>query len=147
MPQMKITRTLQFAGLVLATAGFLSCSRNSQAPIEPIPVQIWRHGDIGSTLRLHAAIEEALRASPAFRKSNDRKPGTLIILIPASVDAVEVGDRLQLTYQVEFQTGTGSALGATTGTCWDDELSVCAGFVIKQAEIAAARIKHAPKRV
>lgn len=48
--------------------------------------------------------------------------------------------------EMEFQTETGSALGATTGACWRAALSVCADFVVKQAERAAAKIKHPPKR-
>jgi hypothetical protein len=145
--QVTIVGVLQTIGVLLATAVFACCSNQTGAPTEPVRVEVWRQGDIGSTLQLTDAIEQALRASPAFQKSTGQKPGTLVILVRDSIQAFEVGDRLQLTYQVEFQTETGSALGATTGACWRDALSVCADFVVKQAELAAAKIKHPPKRV
>jgi hypothetical protein len=120
----------------------MSCSQGSQSSIDPISVEVWHHGDIGTTVRVTDAIEKAVFATPAFRRSSGRKPGTLVVFIPETVAAVDAGAREQLRYLVRFETSTGKALGETTGVCWGDELGSCAGFVVKQAELAAVRMKQ-----
>lgn len=132
---------IRFAVLALGAAACVSCTQGSQPRSEPIPVELRYLGDFGGTLRFSNAVEEALRASPAFRISSGEKPGTLIVRIPVNVEWTELPDRDLLTYRVEFQTATGKSLGSTTGMCWNDGLSVCAEFVVKQAEIAAGRME------
>jgi hypothetical protein len=138
---MSIVAAIRFAALALGAGACVSCSQGSQPRSEPIPVELWYLGDFGGTLRFSNAVEEALRASPAFRISSGQNPGTLIVRIPVNVEWTELADRDLLTYRVEFQTATGKSLGSTTGTCWNDELSLCAEFVVKQAEIAARRME------
>lgn len=138
---MNIGAVLTVFGLALGAAVGASCSRESPPRPEPVPVELWYLGDIGTTVRFANAVEKAIGGSSAFRMSSGQKPGTLIVRIPANVDGIELGDREQLTYGVEFQTSTEKLIGSTTGTCWGDELSVCAEFVVKQAEIAASRME------
>ena len=138
----RMLRTVRVAGLVLGVASCMSCSQGAQPAIEPIPVEVWHHGDIGTTNRVAAAIEKAVYASPVFSSSTGKQPGTLVVFIPETVEAVDVGARQQLRYLVRFETSAGKTLGETTGVCWGDELSSCAGFVLKQAELAASRMKQ-----
>jgi hypothetical protein len=135
-----IVRLAWAAALLLGAIGLISCSQDAQSPTAPVSVEVWHHGDVGTTLRFSAAIEKAVYGSPAFRRSSGRKPGTLIVKIPRTVQALDIRDREQLQYQVEFETSAGKLLGATTGACWSDELSVCANFVVDQAKLAASRI-------
>lgn len=138
---MSIVAAPRLAALALGAAVGVSCSQGSQPRAEPIPVELHYLGDFGGTLRFSDAVEQALRASPAFRISSAEKPGTLIVRIPVNVEWTELAAGDLLAYRVEFQTATGKSLGSTTGTCWNDGLSLCAEFVVKQAEIAARRME------
>ena len=141
MPLATVRPTARIAGSLLGATVLMSCSQDAQPPAEPVSVEVWHHGDIGATLRFSDAIERAVYGSPAFRRSSGRKPGTLIVRVPETVQALDVSDREQLQYRVEFETSAGKLLGATTGACWSDQLGICANFVVEQAKLAARRME------
>jgi hypothetical protein len=103
------------------------------------PVEVWRGGDDGATLRLTDALEATFRASPAFVLSSGKKPGTLVVTIPTHVGWKQIGGRNQVLYTVEFTSADGRNLGTATGSCWDDALSECADQIIRDAANAMKR--------
>ena len=106
----------------------------------PIAVEIWRHGDIGSTVKFAEAVEQEIYGSTMFKRNRTRQPETLVIFISATVQQVEIENRSQSWYQVEFKTVDEKNLGTSSGACWADGLSRCAKRVRADAELAALRM-------
>ena len=113
------------------------------ASAKPIPVELWRVGDDGLTLRLGDALESAFKSSPDFTLSSGKKPGTLVVTIPTNVDWKQIGGRTQVLYTVEFSSAENQNVGASRGSCWDDEMAKCAAQIVSDAKTAAGKI-HVP---
>ncbi len=69
----------------------------------------------------------------------------MTLVIPHAVRWEPVGSRTKVSYDVEFTTGGhpfgGTVLRHSKGSCWDDELDVCAAQVLKDALLAADRVR------
>jgi hypothetical protein len=122
----------------------------AQGPASPpaaatrIPVEVWRGGCCLPTLRLRDAIEDAFNRAPAFvHPAPDPSPGNLIVYIPDSVRLEKAGDRRRAVYRVEFRAGstTGRLLRSSRGSCWNDEMSVCAARIVEVAKKAAGKLR------
>lgn len=107
----------------------------------PIPVEVWRGGDDGLTIKLVEALKIAVRASPDFTLSTGERPGSLIVTIPTNVHWKQVDGRIQVLYKVEFTSTDGRKLGNGAGSCWDSALSNCAAHILADAKIAASRAR------
>lgn len=124
--------------LLLGTVCILAaCAATSAAKKEqkPTPVEVWRGGDDGLTLRLTDAVEAVFRASPMFAMSSGKQRGTLVVTIP-NLHWKMVGPRTQASYSIEFSGESSQHIGTSTGTCWEDELSKCAAQILKDAQSA-----------
>ena len=121
--------------LFIATAIGVAAYAVPAVAREPAPIRILTGGDDGLTQRLLDAIEERLRSSGRFAPSPvTSNSNVLRMTIPTHVQWEPVGNRTRVRYQLEFRRGeTGEAFGFFEGTCWENELSVCA----RQALFAA----------
>ena len=124
-----MTMRLPFTAIALG----LTVAAVPVASNEPISIEIRTGGDDGLTQQLRTAIEERLRSSGRFvlgpASSN---PDVLRMAIPNHVEWERVRNRTRVRYQLEFSRG-GGAFGFFRGTCWEDEMAVCA----RQALFAA----------
>ena len=127
-----IVTTMVLAGVLAA-----SCAGTPPHASNPTPVEIWRSGDDGLTVRFEEAVDAAFEASPLFSKSSGKQTGTLIVTIPSNVDWEPIGERVRVSFKVAFTDTAGRNLGTNAGSCWEDELSTCANEVVGRAEDAA----------
>ena len=127
--------------LVLGTtsATIVACETAPSAAA-PVPLEVWRGGDDGLTLRFADALEASFRRFPAFVLSSGKRPGTLVETIPSNVGWKQVGSRTKVIYSVEFTGTAAQPLGRSEGSCWEDQLRVCAAQVVKAAVPVAARL-------
>jgi hypothetical protein len=128
--------THPFLAALLVLAG---CATGAQ-PIAPRPFELWRTGDDGLTLRFSETLGSALRASSHLTESRGRKSGTLIVSITDHVGWKRVGTRTRVSYRVQFTDQADRLVGASNGSCWEDELASCAAEVLKGAERASQRM-------
>lgn len=131
-------KTETIAAMVAVSLIVTACAMGTYA--KQTPVEVWRGGDDGATLRLTDALEATFRASPALVLSSGKKPGTLVVTIPTHVGWKQIGGRNQLLYTVDFTSADGRNLGTTTRACWDDALGECAAHIVKDAESAMKRL-------
>jgi hypothetical protein len=106
-------------------------------------VEVWRGGDDGLTVRLSEALEAAFQSSSEFALTTGKKPGTLIVAIPTNIRWKQVDARTEIVYAVEFASADGRELGATSGSCWEDELQVCVVRIIEDAKAASTKLSKA----
>ena len=109
-------------------------------PTRPVPLEIWRLGDDGLTLRFADSLREAFAASTVFVKSGGKLPGTLVVTIPHELRWNEKGRRIRATYTVEFTDSVDRRLGSMSGTCWEDDFRSCAQRVVERAKLVAERL-------
>jgi hypothetical protein len=129
--------------VVLAAAAVIAQACHGVPPSrELVPVEIWRRGDDGLTLRFADALEGALRASSIFTMSSGKKPGTLMVTIPDHVEWERVGNRTKVIYTLEFSTESSDRIGSSRGTCWDDDLSPCSRQALRDARSAADKMRN-----
>lgn len=126
--------------MLLAGAVAASCAGTLPHESNPTPVEVWRSGDDGLTVRFAEAVEAAFQASPLFSKSSGKQPGTLMVTISSNVGWQPVGDRVRVSFKVAFTDAAGRHLGTNAGSCWEDELSRCANEVVGRAEDAARNL-------
>jgi hypothetical protein len=107
---------------------------------QPTPVEVWRVGDDGLTMKFSDAVETEFKASPAFVLSSGKKPGTLIVTIPTNVAWKRIGKRTQIRYAIEFKSINEKKLGSNAGICWENSLQNCAAQVVRAAVSAANRL-------
>ena len=120
------------AGLTTTTRGAASSSTRS------IPVEVWRGGDDRLTQAFASSLEAAFRASSSFVLSRGKQPGTLIVTITTGMRWQEVTGRRLATYSIEFTDVNSKPLGASSGRCLEQALSLCAEQVLKDASVATA---------
>jgi hypothetical protein len=106
----------------------------------PTPVEVWTGGDDGLTQRLRDEIEHKFKSSSDFVLSTGKKAGTLIVTIPTHVAWTTAGARTHLRYSVEFSSSDGTVLKKSSGSCWDDNLSVCAAQTYREAQKTAHKL-------
>jgi hypothetical protein len=107
-----------------------------------LPVEVWRVGDDGLTVRLSEALESAFDESRDFTPSSGKAPGTLIVTIPKHVGWKEFGKRTQVRYTVEFKTADEVSVGRSEGACWEDAIEKCAAQVLRDAKLVARKLKR-----
>jgi hypothetical protein len=138
--EMRVTPVLRAASVLVYGICFSAAWAAEDASSSRIAVEVWRHGDIGSTVKFADAVETEIYGAARFKRSTGKRPGTLVVSISTAVEQVEVASRLQSWYLVEFATADGKQLGTSSGACWTDELSMCAKRVLADAELAALRM-------
>lgn len=131
----------RLATLTIAAAAIAACAASSLRA-SPVPIEIWRGGDDGLTVRLRDAIEAAFRAAEDFSLSSGNSPGTLIVTVPSNVAWRRIGERAEIVYLVRFSDGASRSLGTRTGTCGEDQLRECAAQVLAGARVAAANLRQ-----
>jgi hypothetical protein len=125
------------------TLGLLGIGAHiSQAASHPraTRVELWRGGDDGLTVRLTDAVETAIRNSgwaTLALGGESRTPRTVVMTIPTNVAWQPEGKRVRVIYQVTMAGPDGRELSSTSGSCYDDELSVCAATVVAELTKAA----------
>ena len=134
-----IARGISHLVAMIAVLLIVAACATGASSAEQMPVEVWRGGDDGATIRLTDALETAFRASPNFFLSSGKKPGTLVVTIPTHVGWKQIGERNQVLYTVEFTSADGRNLGAIKGLCWDDALSQCAVQIVKDASATVRR--------
>jgi len=103
------------------------------APNRPIPVEIWRVGDDGLTVRFADALEAAFQEASMFRLSTNQAQGTLVVKIPRNVSWTRTGGSTHVNYVVDFVKDN-QEVGKSAGACAEDRLRDCAARVLKDAE-------------
>ena len=139
-PRMRFVSLKHFYPLVIGAiiaAGVVA----EAAPVKATLVEVWVGGDDGLTQRLRDAVEHAFQSSPRFVLSSGKKTGTLVVTIPTNVRWKQSGRRTQVFYNVDFASTERKNLGASKGSCWDDEFATCAAHIVGAAEIAARGIR------
>lgn len=111
------------------------------APANATPVEVWSGGDDGLTQRLRDALEHAFQSSPHFVLSSGKQSDALIVTIPTHVGWRDAGGRTQVTYTVTFASTDERNLGTSKGSCWDDALARCTAHILRDAEIAAHKMR------
>jgi hypothetical protein len=132
---------MQLPAILVASLIMVTCACNSPSG-KPRPVEVWRGGDEELTGRLKNTLESAFESSPDFVLSRGKKPGTLMVMIPTHVRSQQVGGRTQVLYTAEFAATDDQRIGASTGSCWDDALMTCASQIIKDAKVAARKLRQ-----
>ena len=127
--------------LIVAASMLPGSAQNKATAANPTPVRVWRVGDDSLTSSLRDALENAFQSSPHFTLSAETKPGTLVATIPTHVQWKKIGTRIRLSFRVDFTSIDNKNLGASKGSCWDDAFTKCAAQIVRDAEIAAQRIR------
>jgi hypothetical protein len=110
------------------------------APAKSTLGEVWTGGDDGLTQQLRDAVERKFKSSSDFVSSSGKKPGTLIVTIPTHVAWTQHGTRTHVRYRVEFSSSDGVGIGKSSGSCWDDNFSVCAAQIYGGAQKAAHKL-------
>jgi len=105
------------------------------------PVEVWRGGDDGLTLRFTDALEEALIGSVALAAGQGKLPGTLVVTIPTNLRWEAVGRRTRVFYDIVLTDHLDRRVGRTGGTCWDDQLGDCAARVRTYVETVSREMR------
>ena len=111
------------------------------ASAKPTLIEFWHVGDDGLSQRLAERVESELERSPNFAIGSGKKPGTLVVTIPANVEWKLVGKRTQVFYNIEFATANNEIISKSSGSCWEDAFEKCASQIVEDARIAARRIE------
>lgn len=134
--------------LIVQEGVLVSCSLSATATWaigaasnKPTPIEFWHVGDDTLSERLAEQTEVLFMQSPDFTLSSGRKPGTLIVTIPTNVEWKRVDKRDRVRYTVEFSWRDGQKLGVRTGSCWDDKLAECAAHIVRDASVAARKVR------
>ncbi len=106
-------------------------------------VEFWHVGDDGLSQQLTVEVESAFERSPDFTPSSGKKLGTLVVTIPHNIHWTKKSGRTKALYTVEYTTAEGQNLGTRSGSCWENELAICASHILKDARVAARKI-HGP---
>ena len=119
----------------------LAAWASNAASAGPVRISFWHTGDDGLSQRLADQVENTFERSPDFALSHGQEPDTLVVTIPQNVEWKQVGRRVRALYTVEFSSTDGRKLGRSSGSCWDDRLSKCAAQILKNAKLAASKIR------
>lgn len=142
---MQLRPSLIWAFYIFLVSSVVLASLAAHAKVE-MPqktlVEVWCGGDDGLTERLCDSIELQFKSSPYFQMSAGKKPGTLIVSIPTNVMWKEKKGRVEVFYTVQFSLSDGKLIGASKGTCWEDDLNRCAGRVLAGTEKVVERLRH-----
>ncbi len=138
--QRPVYRSLQ-PGPGQSQSGFAAYGVGSIERASGKPVEVWGGTDDGLTIRLRDALKDAFRSSAEFHLSSGKEPGTLVITLPSNVGSQQVGGRTQVLSMAEFASSDGQNLGESKGSCWDDALAKCAAQIVKDAKIAAGKVR------
>ena len=140
-----VARSVLCVGVFLA----VTISAFAQAELKPrrryrTAIELWRVGDDGLTLRFAAQFEADLRSAGFVMAvgGEARTSNTLVVRIPTHLRWEQVGSRTRATYTVEFATPDGRSLGRKSGSCWEDELSVCSKHAVRGAKSAAIMLQR-----
>jgi hypothetical protein len=101
-----------------------------------VPVEVWRGGDDGLTVRFADALEAALTQSPAFTPSTSGQPAMLVAEIPTNLEWTRAGGDIQVHFVVNFRRADSRLLRTSSGTCWEARLDICVGHALSDAQRA-----------
>ena len=105
-----------------------------------IPVAVWCGGDDGLTVKVCAAVNDALRDSAEFspvRVSTER--AQLKIEITHNVRWRQLSDgQTEVSYRAAYYTAEGRLLRQSSGKCLDTRLSECGSQVERKAHSLTA---------
>jgi hypothetical protein len=134
-----IAATLRAFILIALSISLTSCQSITSGPI---PIEVWRRGDDGATLRLVDALQGATKQSSRFTlvSGGSQKLETLIVIVP-KVDVRSVAGRQRIYYSVTFTSLHNPTIDSSVGSCWEEDLSQCAAQILKDARIISAKIR------
>ena len=124
-------RRVVLLAALIATPG---CSAPFDASGERTPVEIWRAGDDGLTVRVGESLEKVFRNEARFVLSSGNKPGTLRVIIPTNLSWKEASGQTQVSYIVQFTGPHSELLGTNQGTCLEIQLEDCSNRVLVAAK-------------
>jgi len=131
-----------FAAVLSLAAVLTATPAIANANTKPVPVEVWRGGDDGLTIKLSESVERALVKDGEFVLSRDKKPGTLIITFPHAVAAVPDGNYVDIDYEVTFSTIEGRKLASIKSGC--RELLYCVDHIATTAYEVSQRLSTGP---
>ena len=105
-------------------------------------VEFWHVGDDALSQRLTVEVESEFERSPDFIPSRGNKPGTLIVTVPRNVRWTKEHGRVKALYTVEYTSVDGAILLIGSGSCWENELARCAFDIVKDAKVAARKMRE-----
>jgi hypothetical protein len=132
----KVHTALIILTFLVAVAGLSGDVPTTQPPV---PVEIWRVGDDGLTMKVTEAIEAAFRANTSFSIAPAHQ-GVLIVTIPTNVRWKRRPNGTQVISEVQFSTKA-KRLPGTEISCMEERLSVCAAQALQAAEKVAATLR------
>lgn len=91
-----------------------------------IPVEIWRGGDDGLTVKLADNLNEIFKASNTFTTGKFGTGESLLVKIKENVNLEDLDGRKKIKYSVSFEKKSGLVLHVSEAGCWADEISECA---------------------
>lgn len=130
-------------GFILTVFATVSACAAGAAPTaassnNPIPVKIVTGADDGYTQRLSDAVRGKFEKSAAFTLAPASATNALIVTIPTHVEWQDVGRKRRISYKLRLERA-GHLLEETAGTCWENELHVCAESIVDAAGGAVKR--------
>lgn len=136
--------TSSFAVLLLGSVATAGCATTAAFESKPTPVEVWRGGEDGLTVRFADALEAQFRAASDFTPSTGKVPGTLIVTIPTHLPSKQIAGQTQVSYTVQFTGVSSEALGSSVGNCSEEQLAECASHVLLEARVAKAKLGREP---
>lgn len=124
--------------LLIYVTALVACTAGSSSD-ERTPVEVWRAGDDGLTVKVAEAIEQEININHRLRLSRGGQPGSLIILVPKNVAWKAMNQKTEVEYTVEYETLDKRRLGSSSGSCFDDALTLCANDIVATAIVLAGK--------
>ncbi len=125
---MPYSALIGMAATALLSAGDpATCQRTDQTPVNVRP-----GGDDQLTLMLVRAVQEAFGNCDGFALTQDDASGYLVVTIKTNVGRRPLGNRIRTYFQAEYVTRRREHR-RLAGSCWEDQLSVCAAQVVRHA--------------
>jgi len=103
------------------------------------PVEVYRGGDDGLTVRFCDAVEVAVKGSVVFSAVTVHTPEAMRLTIETNLRPLESGDDPKSSYVTILETADGAPIGAFRGNCRPSEFRRCATRVVEKAEEAFLR--------
>ncbi len=107
-----------------------ACVTNISAAA-PIPIEVWRVGDDGLTVRLADALQNEVERNKQFVRATALDPQRIVIKINRNVAWASDGDRDSLQYDISVLKNDIVIADDIRGECLVDRLASCSKVVMR----------------